>query len=64
MLTIGTYYGDPADNIISLPEAGKGCHPGRLHRRGDFELALKVEWEFAQRRSRERTFQKEGVAST
>ena len=29
-----------------------------------FELALKVEWGFAQRRSRGRTFRKEEVART
>ena len=51
--------------ILSLSQRqGKGAIVEDFTEEVTIELALKVEWEFAQGRSRERTFQKEEVAST
>lgn len=51
--------------ILSVSQRqGKGAILEDFTEEVTFELTLKVEWEFAQRRSRERTFQKEEVAST
>ena len=51
--------------ILSLSQRqGKGAIVENFTEEVTFELALKVEWEFAQGRSRERPFQKEEVAST
>lgn len=51
--------------ILSLSQGqGKSAILEDFTEEVTFELALKVEWEFAQRRSRGRTFQKEEVVST
>ena len=51
--------------ILSLSQGqGKSAILEDFTEETTVELALKVEWEFAQRRSRGRTFQKEEVAHT